>query len=160
VACKECHAEDRYKNTLSTVTAATRKMISTKDRKARNATSATTSGHGRRPVDHNKSRFPLVGKHETTSARNVTRRPHSKMLQWTVYSCHKKTTSIKGVTERSARPAMPNATGRPSSSIMSYTPSTCCSATPSSQVRTCHKDSCTRTGLHRLLRLPQERRRA
>ena len=55
-------------------------------------------------------------------ARNATRRQPLKTHPRIAIHATRKTTPIKGVTERSARPAMLNATGKPSSLIMGCTP--------------------------------------
>jgi len=104
------------------VTPATRKTTNIKGRRARTARTVTTLDHGRRLsliTTHPVS--PYLGNMPKCNVRRATGHQPSRMPRQPVMAVTRRTTSIKGRTARSAKRATAQATGPPSSSIMSST---------------------------------------
>ncbi len=97
VPCKECHANDRYKDTPMDCYSCHKK-----DDKHKGQEGATCSEcHDDRswkkaPFDHNKSRFPLMGRHATTECKKCHLTPAFKDTPIGCFSCHKKDDTHKG----------------------------------------------------------------
>jgi hypothetical protein len=97
VACKECHADDRYKNTPIDCYSCHKKDDKHKGQEGTNCEECHTERTWKKtPFDHNKSRFPLVGKHETTDCKKCHTTPAFKDAPMDCYSCHKKDDTHKG----------------------------------------------------------------
>jgi hypothetical protein len=97
VACKECHAEDRYKNTPTDCYSCHKKDDTHKGQEGTKCDECHNERTwGKTPFDHNKSRFPLVGKHETTDCKKCHTTPAFKDAPTDCYSCHKKDDTHKG----------------------------------------------------------------
>lgn len=97
VACKECHAEDRYKNTPLDCYSCHKKDDKHKGQEGTKCDECHNERTWKKtPFDHNKSRFPLVGKHETTECKKCHTTPAFKDAPMDCYSCHKKDDKHKG----------------------------------------------------------------
>lgn len=97
VACKDCHAEDRYKNTTMDCYSCHKKDDKHKGQEGTNCGECHNERTWKKtPFDHNKSRFPLVGKHEITECKKCHTTPAFKDAPMDCYSCHKKDDTHKG----------------------------------------------------------------
>lgn len=97
VACKECHAEDRYKNTPLDCYSCHKKDDKHKGQEGTHCEECHNERSWKKtPFDHNKSRFPLLGKHETVECKKCHTTPAFKDTPMDCYSCHKKDDKHKG----------------------------------------------------------------
>lgn len=97
VACKDCHAQDRYKSTPLDCYSCHKKDDKHKGQEGTKCDECHNERTWKKtPFDHNKSRFPLVGKHETTECKKCHTTPAFKDAPMDCYSCHKKDDKHKG----------------------------------------------------------------
>jgi hypothetical protein len=97
VACKACHAEDRYKNTPMDCYACHKKDDKHKGQEGTKCGDCHDDRSWKKTLfDHNKSRFPLVGKHAQVECKKCHLTPAFKDAPMDCYSCHKKDDTHKG----------------------------------------------------------------
>ena len=97
VVCKMCHAEDRYKNTPIDCYSCHKKDDKHKGQEGTKCEDCHgTQSWKKAPFDHNKSRFPLLGKHAQTNCTKCHLTPAFKDAPTACYACHKKDDSHKG----------------------------------------------------------------
>ena len=97
VVCKECHAEDRYKNTPLDCYSCHKKDDKHKGQEGTRCEECHNERSWKKsPFDHNKSRFPLLGKHETVECKKCHITPAFKDAPMECYACHKKDDKHKG----------------------------------------------------------------
>lgn len=97
VACKDCHAGERYKNTPLDCYSCHKKDDKHKGQEGTKCEECHNERSWKKtPFDHNKSRFPLVGKHETTECKKCHTTPAFKDTPMECYSCHKNDDKHKG----------------------------------------------------------------
>ena len=96
-ACKSCHAEDRYKHTPMDCFACHKKDDKHKGQEGTKCGDChDTQSWKKASFDHNKSRFPLLGKHAQTTCIKCHLTPVFKDAPMDCYSCHKKDDKHKG----------------------------------------------------------------
>jgi hypothetical protein len=97
VPCKDCHQNDRYKNTPMECYACHKKDDK---HRGQEGTKCETCHDDRSwkgtSFDHNKSRFPLVGKHVRVECKACHVTPAFKDAPSDCYGCHKKDDKHKG----------------------------------------------------------------
>jgi hypothetical protein len=97
VACKECHAEDRYKNTPVDCYSCHKKDDKHKGQEGTQCEECHNERSWKKaPFDHNKSRFPLLGKHEQVECKECHKTPAFKDAPTDCVVCHKKDDKHKG----------------------------------------------------------------
>jgi hypothetical protein len=97
VACKDCHANDRYKDTPMDCYACHKKDDKHKGQEGTTCSECHDDRSWKKaPFDHNKSRFPLMGKHATTECKKCHLTPAFKDTLMECFSCHKKDDKHKG----------------------------------------------------------------
>lgn len=97
VACKECHANDRYKDTPVDCYACHKKDDKHNGQEGTKCEQCHDERSWKKaPFDHNKSRFPLMGKHETIECKQCHLTPAFKNTPSNCYACHKKDDKHKG----------------------------------------------------------------
>lgn len=97
VACKFCHAEDRYKHTPMECYSCHKKDDKHQGQEGANCEEChDTRSWKKTPVDHNKSRFPLLGKHGQVDCKKCHLTPAFKNAPADCHSCHKKDDKHKG----------------------------------------------------------------
>lgn len=97
VACQDCHAEDHYKNTPMDCYSCHKKDDKHKGQEGTRCEECHDDHSWRKaPFNHNKSRFPLLGKHATVECKSCHRTPAFKDAPTDCYACHKKDDKHKG----------------------------------------------------------------
>jgi hypothetical protein len=97
VACKECHAEDRYRNMPSDCYSCHKKDDKHKGQEGTQCDECHNERSWKKtPFDHNKSRFPLLGRHEKVECKKCHLTPAFKDAPTDCYACHKKDDKHKG----------------------------------------------------------------
>jgi len=91
VPCKDCHANDRYKDTPMNCYSCHKKDDKHKGQEGSNCEDCHTDRSWKNATfDHNKSRFPLVGKHAPVECKKCHLTPAFKDAPMDCNSCHKK----------------------------------------------------------------------
>ncbi len=97
VPCKDCHANDRYKDTPMDCYSCHKKDDKHKGQEGVHCEDCHDERSWEKaPFDHNKSRFPLIGKHATVECKKCHLTPAFKDAPLDCYSCHKKDDAHKG----------------------------------------------------------------
>ena len=97
VPCKDCHANDRYKETPMDCYSCHKKDDKHKGQEGTKCEECHDDRSWKKtPFDHNKSRFPLLGKHQTVECKKCHLTPAFKDTPMDCYSCHKKDDKHKG----------------------------------------------------------------
>ncbi len=97
VSCKDCHANDRYKETPMDCYSCHKKDDKHKGQEGTKCEECHDDRSWKKtPFDHNKSRFPLLGKHQTVECKKCHLTPAFKDAPMDCYSCHKKDDKHKG----------------------------------------------------------------
>jgi hypothetical protein len=97
VPCKDCHANDRYKQTPMDCYSCHKKDDKHKGQEGTKCEECHDDQSWKKsPFDHNKSRFPLMGKHAKTECKKCHLTPAFKDAPMDCYSCHKKDDKHKG----------------------------------------------------------------
>ena len=96
-ACKDCHANDRYKDTPVDCYSCHKKDDKHKGQEGTKCEECHDERSWKKaPFDHNKSRFPLMGKHQTVQCKQCHLTPAFKDAPSDCYACHKKDDKHKG----------------------------------------------------------------
>ena len=97
VPCKGCHANDRYKKTPMDCYSCHKKDDKHKGQEGTKCGECHDDRSWKKtPFDHNKSRFPLMGKHAKVECKKCHLTPAFKDAPLDCYSCHKKDDKHKG----------------------------------------------------------------
>lgn len=97
VVCKDCHADDRYKETPMDCYSCHKKDDKHKGQEGTKCEECHNDRSWKKaPFDHNKSRFPLMGKHQQVECKKCHLTPAFKDAPMDCYSCHKKDDKHKG----------------------------------------------------------------
>lgn len=97
VPCKGCHANDRYKETPMDCYSCHKKDDKHKGQEGTKCEECHDDRSWKKtPFDHNKSRFPLMGKHAKVECKKCHLTPAFKDAPMDCYSCHKKDDKHKG----------------------------------------------------------------
>jgi hypothetical protein len=97
VPCKGCHANDRYKDTPMDCYSCHKKDDKHKGQEGTKCEDCHDDRSWKKtPFDHNKSRFPLMGKHAKVECKSCHLTPAFKDAPLDCYSCHKKVDKHKG----------------------------------------------------------------
>ncbi|MEC4890388.1 MAG: hypothetical protein RI101_10045 [Nitrospira sp.] len=97
VACKDCHANDRYQNTPLDCYSCHKKDDKHKGQEGTKCEECHNDRSWKKaPFDHNKSRFPLMGKHAAVECKECHLTPAFKDTPLDCYACHKKDDTHKG----------------------------------------------------------------
>ncbi|WP_455388261.1 cytochrome c3 family protein [Petrachloros mirabilis] len=97
VKCEDCHAKERYKNTPMDCYSCHKKDDKHKGQEGTKCNECHDERSWKKaPFDHNKSRFPLMGKHEKIQCKSCHFTPAFKDAPTECYSCHKKEDKHKG----------------------------------------------------------------
>ncbi|HSA60757.1 MAG TPA: hypothetical protein VLE03_00835 [Nitrospiraceae bacterium] len=97
VPCKDCHANDRYKETPMDCYSCHKKDDKHKGQEGTKCEECHDDRSWKKtPFDHNKARFPLMGKHATVECKKCHQTPAFKDAPSDCYSCHKKDDKHKG----------------------------------------------------------------
>lgn len=97
VPCKDCHGNDRYKETPIDCYSCHRKDDKHKGQEGTKCEECHDDRSWKKtPFDHNKARFPLMGKHAKVECKNCHVTPAFKDAPLDCYSCHKKEDRHKG----------------------------------------------------------------
>jgi hypothetical protein len=97
VPCKGCHANDRYKETPMDCYSCHKKDDKHKGQEGTKCGECHDDRSWKKtPFDHNKSRFPLMGKHAKVECKKCHLTPAFKDAPLDCYSCHKKDDKHKG----------------------------------------------------------------
>jgi hypothetical protein len=95
--CKSCHANDRYKDTPMDCYSCHKKDDKHKGQEGTKCEDCHDDRSWKKaPFDHNKSRFPLMGKHAQAECKKCHLTPAFKDASMDCYSCHKKDDKHKG----------------------------------------------------------------
>lgn len=91
VPCKSCHANDRYKETPTDCYSCHKKDDKHKGQEGTKCEGCHDDRSWKKaPFDHNKSIFPLMGKHARVECKKCHLTPAFKDAPTDCYSCHKK----------------------------------------------------------------------
>jgi len=97
VSCKDCHASDRYKETPIDCYSCHKKDDKHKGQEGTKCEECHDDRSWKKsPFNHNKSRFPLMGKHAKVECKKCHLTPAFKDAPLDCYSCHKKDDKHKG----------------------------------------------------------------
>ena len=97
VPCKDCHENERYKNTPMDCYSCHKKDDKHKGQEGTKCEECHDDRSWKKaPFDHNKSRFPLTGKHAKIECKKCHLTPAFKDAPLDCYSCHKKDDKHKG----------------------------------------------------------------
>jgi hypothetical protein len=97
VPCIGCHANDRYKDTPMDCYSCHKKDDKHRGQEGTQCEECHTDRSWKKsPFDHNKSRFPLMGKHEKVECAKCHLTPAFKDAPTDCFSCHKKDDKHKG----------------------------------------------------------------
>jgi hypothetical protein len=97
VVCKDCHADDRYKETPMDCYSCHKKDDKHKGQEGTKCEECHDDRSWKQaPFDHNKSRFPLMGKHAKVECKKCHLTPAFKDAPMDCYACHKKDDTHKG----------------------------------------------------------------
>ena len=97
VPCKDCHANDRYKETPMGCYSCHKKDDKHKGQESTKCEECHDDRSWKKsPFDHNKSRFPLMGKHAKVECKTCHLTPAFKDAPMDCYACHKKDDKHKG----------------------------------------------------------------
>jgi hypothetical protein len=97
VPCKSCHANDRYKDTPMDCYSCHKTDDKHKGQEGTKCEDCHTDRSWKKtPFDHNKARFPLMGKHAQIECKQCHLTPAFKDAPMDCYSCHKKDDKHKG----------------------------------------------------------------
>ena len=97
VPCKDCHANDRYKETPMDCYSCHKKDDKHKGQEGTKCEECHDDRSWKKsPFDHNKSRFPLMGKHAKVECKKCHLTPAFKDAPLDCYACHKKDDKHKG----------------------------------------------------------------
>ncbi|MEK7237809.1 MAG: cytochrome C, partial [Nitrospirota bacterium] len=97
VKCEDCHANERYKNTPMDCYSCHKKDDKHKGQEGMQCQDCHDDRSWKKsPFNHNKSRFPLMGKHEKVECKKCHLTPAFKDAPMDCYSCHKKDDTHKG----------------------------------------------------------------
>jgi hypothetical protein len=97
VPCKGCHENDRYKETPMDCYSCHKKDDKHKGQEGTKCEECHNDQSWKKsPFDHNKSRFPLMGKHAKVECTKCHLTPAFKDAPTDCYSCHKKDDKHKG----------------------------------------------------------------
>jgi hypothetical protein len=97
VKCQDCHANERYKNTPMDCYSCHKKDDKHKGQEGTKCEECHDDRSWKKsPFDHNKSRFPLMGKHAKVECKKCHLTPAFKDAPLDCYSCHKKDDKHKG----------------------------------------------------------------
>ena len=97
VKCEDCHAHERYKNTPMDCYSCHKKDDKHKGQEGTKCEECHDDRSWKKsPFDHNKSRFPLMGKHDKVECKKCHLTPAFKDAPLDCYSCHKKDDKHKG----------------------------------------------------------------
>ena len=97
VPCKDCHANDRYKETPMDCYSCHKRDDKHKGQEGTKCEECHDDRSWKKsPFDHNKSRFPLIGKHAKVECKKCHLTPAFKDAPLDCYSCHKKDDKHKG----------------------------------------------------------------
>lgn len=97
VQCKDCHANDRFKDTPMDCYSCHKKDDKHRGQEGTQCGDCHDDRSWKKtPFDHNKSRFPLMGKHAQVECKKCHLTPAFKDAPMDCYSCHKKDDKHKG----------------------------------------------------------------
>ena len=97
VPCKDCHINERYKDTPMDCYSCHKKDDKHKGQEGTRCEECHDDRSWKKtPFDHNKSRFPLMGKHAIVECKSCHRTPAFKDTPSDCYACHKKDDKHKG----------------------------------------------------------------
>jgi len=97
IKCEDCHANERYKNTPMDCYSCHKKDDKHKGQEGTKCGECHDDRSWKKsPFDHNKSRFPLMGKHAKVECKKCHLTPAFKDAPLDCYSCHKKDDKHKG----------------------------------------------------------------
>ncbi|NOS82070.1 MAG: cytochrome C [Nitrospira sp.] len=97
VPCIGCHANDRYKDTPMDCYSCHKKDDKHRGQEGTQCEECHNDRSWKKsPFDHNKSRFPLMGKHEKVECTKCHLTPAFKDAPTDCFSCHKKDDKHKG----------------------------------------------------------------
>ena len=97
VPCKDCHGNDRYRETPIDCYSCHKKDDKHKGQEGTKCEECHDDRSWKKtPFDHNKARFPLMGKHAKVGCKNCHVTPAFKDAPLDCYSCHKKDDRHKG----------------------------------------------------------------
>lgn len=97
VPCKDCHGNDRYKETPIDCYSCHKKDDKHKGQEGTTCEECHDDRSWKKtPFDHNKARFPLMGKHAKVECKKCHVTPAFKDAPLDCYSCHKKDDRHKG----------------------------------------------------------------
>jgi hypothetical protein len=97
VPCIGCHANDRYKETPMGCYSCHKKDDKHRGQEGTRCEECHDDRSWKKsPFDHNKSRFPLMGKHEKVECKKCHLTPAFKDAPTDCFSCHKKDDKHKG----------------------------------------------------------------
>ena len=95
--CQDCHANERYKNTPMDCYSCHKKDDKHKGQEGTKCEECHDDRSWKKsPFDHNKSRFPLMGKHAKIECKQCHLTPAFKDAPLDCYACHKKDDKHKG----------------------------------------------------------------
>ncbi|MDO8355183.1 MAG: cytochrome C [Nitrospirota bacterium] len=95
--CQDCHANERYKNTPMDCFSCHKKDDKHKGQEGTKCEECHDDRSWKKsPFDHNKSRFPLMGKHAKIECKKCHLTPAFKDAPLDCYACHKKDDKHKG----------------------------------------------------------------
>ena len=95
--CQDCHANERYKNTPTDCFSCHKKDDKHKGQEGTKCEECHDDRSWKKsPFDHNKSRFPLMGKHAKIECKKCHLTPAFKDAPLDCYACHKKDDKHKG----------------------------------------------------------------
>jgi hypothetical protein len=97
VKCEDCHAHERFKNTPMDCYSCHKKDDKHKGQEGTKCEECHDDRSWKKsPFDHNKSHFPLMGKHAKIECKKCHLTPAFKDAPLDCYSCHKKDDKHKG----------------------------------------------------------------